>query len=189
MYRGNSAPQVRPRAALALVHRARRESRVRNHLCELGLRRELADALDEVLVRRAVAGEDRAEQGDHRDPVFVGAFVVSVFFWVWFVLGLVVVGWRGRWVLGLEGKMNLGEVDSRVWCLEVAGMTTTTAPTATTTANDTAADDDNDVDDILTAHAQNTHVRRGRAAVGAQEVDTLFRERDEHHFLYRAERV
>lgn len=44
-------------------------------------------------------------------------------------------------------------------------------------------------DGALMTFAQNTHVRRRRAAVRAEEMDTLFRERDEYHLLYGVERV
>lgn len=71
MYARDAAPEVRPRAALALVHRPGREARVGDHLRERGLRREAADALDEVLVRLAVAGEDGAQQRDDRERVLV----------------------------------------------------------------------------------------------------------------------
>lgn len=67
----DAVPEVRPGPALALAHGPGREARVLDHLRELGLRRELADALDEVLVRGAVAGEDRAEQGYDRERVLV----------------------------------------------------------------------------------------------------------------------
>lgn len=47
---GDTVPKVDPRAALALMQSPGREARVLDHLCELGLGREPADALDEVLV-------------------------------------------------------------------------------------------------------------------------------------------
>ena len=67
----DAVPEVDPRAALPLVHAAGGEARVLNHLSKVGLRRELADALDEVLVRGAVPGEYRAEEGDDRERVLV----------------------------------------------------------------------------------------------------------------------
>ena len=67
----NPVPEVDPRSALALMHPASHEASVLDHLRELGLRRELADALDEVLVRGAVPGEDRAEEGDDGERVLV----------------------------------------------------------------------------------------------------------------------
>ncbi len=73
----DAVPEVGPGAALALAHGASREARVLDHLRECRLRRELADALDEVLVRRAVAGEDRAEQRDDRERILVVDPVVS----------------------------------------------------------------------------------------------------------------
>ena len=70
-------PEVDPRAALALVHAAGGETRVLDHLGEVRLRRELADALDEVLVRGAVPGEDRAQEGYDRERVLVVDTVMS----------------------------------------------------------------------------------------------------------------
>ena len=67
----NTAPEVGPGAATALVHAANSEASVGDHLRELGLLRETADAFDEVLVRVAVAGEDRAEDGDYLEGVLV----------------------------------------------------------------------------------------------------------------------
>ena len=46
----NPVPEVDPRSTLALMHPAGHEASVLDHLRELGLRRELADALDEILV-------------------------------------------------------------------------------------------------------------------------------------------
>ena len=73
----DAVPEVGPRAALALAHGPSREARVLDHLGERGLRRELADALDQILVRGAVAGEDRAEERDDRERVLVVDPVVS----------------------------------------------------------------------------------------------------------------
>ena len=71
MNTGDSAPQINPRAALALVHRARREASVRNHLRKVRLWREPTNALHEVLIRLAVAGEDGPQQGDDGERVLV----------------------------------------------------------------------------------------------------------------------
>ena len=68
---GNAAPKVCPGSAAALVHAADGEACVGDHLCELGLWREAADALDEVLVRVTVAGKDGAEEGDDLERILV----------------------------------------------------------------------------------------------------------------------
>lgn len=48
---------------IALAHNS--ESSILNHLCKLLLRRELADGLNEVLVRISVIGDDLAHCWDH----------------------------------------------------------------------------------------------------------------------------
>ena len=73
----DAVPKVGPGAALALAQGAGREARVLDHFGKLGLRRELANALDQILVRGAVAGEDRAEERDDRERVLVVDPVVS----------------------------------------------------------------------------------------------------------------
>ena len=64
-------PEVDPRATLSFMHAAGGKARVLDHLGEVRLRGELADALDEVLVRGAVPGEYRAEERDDRERVLV----------------------------------------------------------------------------------------------------------------------
>ena len=67
----DAVPEVGPGAALALAQRTGREARVLDHFGKLGLRRELANALDQILVRGAVPGEDRAKERDDGERVLV----------------------------------------------------------------------------------------------------------------------
>ncbi len=69
MYGGNTTPKVSPGSAIHVV--ARLEASVPNHLSKLWLRRELAYALDEVLVRVAIASENGSEERDNGERVLV----------------------------------------------------------------------------------------------------------------------
>lgn len=66
---GDTEGVVLPGAALALAEGAGLEAGVADELGKVGLGREALNALDEVLVRSGVAGDDLADDGDDLERV------------------------------------------------------------------------------------------------------------------------